>query len=124
MNPRRAPTQIWILIAATLLLRTMVPVGWMPDVGRDGYITARVCNADYTIRIPLNRDDAPEKQAPHESAPCLFAGFSGAMLPPADPAFLLDRVPPDQVRVATLARLLLQRPIRLTPPGRAPPVTV
>lgn len=123
MMSRHTTTSVWMLLAATLLLRAFVPAGWMPDVGQDGYITAKVCNADYTVRIPLNRKDVPEKQVPHESAPCLFAGFTGAMLPPDDPAKLADRMPPEQIRIAALARLLIERADRITPPGRAPPVT-
>ncbi|QKG72089.1 hypothetical protein [Erythrobacter mangrovi] len=117
------PSTLWMLLAATLFLRALVPVGWMPDTGRTDVIVAKVCNADYVLRIPLNRDTKPEDTAGHQDGHCLFAGFSGDA-PLASTAVLLALPPPvAELRIVSFARLNLGRIAYLLPPGRGPPAT-
>lgn len=113
---------LWPLLAAALMLRVLVPAGWMIDDTRPDTITLKICNAGTQMTIPLDRAPAPdrgEKAAP----PCLFAGTADAApLPPlANAPALLP--PPGQIRVARLARLMLERARHLQPPGRGPPVS-
>ena len=118
----RSPKAIWLLLAATLFLRALVPAGWMPDTSRGDVIVAKMCNSAATVTIPLNREKAPDDTAAHDSAPCLFAGFAGdAPLPAVTPA-LVASPPAAQLPVAVLASLLLERTAFLIPPGRGPPV--
>ena len=115
--------RLWVFLVATLLVRALVPVGWMPDTGRTDVLVAKVCNADYVLRIPLKRDNKPAEDSSHQSSNCLFAGFGGdAPLPEAELVTALAP-PVHQARVAALAELLLERVAYLTPPGRGPPVT-
>lgn len=117
-----ATKAIWLLLAATLFLRAFVPAGWMPDTGRNDVIVAKMCNSAATVTIPLDREKAPDETARHDSAPCLFAGFSGDAPFPANRPVLLAGPPADQLPVAVLASLLLERSAFLIPPGRGPPV--
>ena len=56
----RSTNAIWLLLAATLFLRALVPAGWMPDTasGSD-VIVAKMCNSSMVVTIPLGRDPAP-----------------------------------------------------------------
>jgi len=123
MEGVRSTKAIWLLLAATLFLRALVPAGWMPDTasGSD-VIVAKMCNSSMVVTIPLGRDPAPGDSTAHQSETCLFAGFAGdAPLVPADLA-LVAAPPVEQQPVAILAALLLQRTAFLLPPGRGPPV--
>ena len=55
MDRTRPTHAIWLLLAATLLLRALVPAGWMPDVDRSDAIVAKMCNSAMTVTIPLGR---------------------------------------------------------------------
>jgi len=113
---------VWLLLGVALLLRALVPAGWMPDTGRSDGIVVKICNSSATITLPLKNDSAPDRNdVGHKSAPCLFAGFGGdAPLPDADTA-LPTVAPAEQQAIATLAPLLLARQSFLLPPGRGPP---
>ena len=76
MDRTRPTHAIWLLLAATLLLRALVPAGWMPDVDRSDAIVAKMCNSAMTVTIPLGRERVPDDSAAQHSAPCLFAGFA------------------------------------------------
>ena len=118
MEGVRSTKAIWLLLAATLFLRALVPAGWMPDTGSGSdVIVAKMCNSSMVVTIPLGRDPAPGDSTAHQSETCLFAGFAGD-------APLAAAPPVEQQPVAVLAALLLQRTAFLLPPGRGPPVAV
>lgn len=113
-------SRLLILVAAALLVRALVPAGWMPDFGSRGAIAMKICHggAAVTKTIPLN--DKRDKAA-FSAGHCLFAGFDSAatlssVSLPLDPLHLL---------ASTFARKLAQWRIKRTyrhiPPGRAPP---
>ena len=122
MERARSTKAIWLLLAATLFLRALVPAGWMPDTGRTDTIVAKMCNSTATVVIPIDRKSGPAEPTTHETGTCLFAGFAGdAPLP--ETSVGADRmVPPAQQPIGVLASLLLERAAYLLPPGRAPPV--
>ena len=121
----RSTNAIWLLLAATLFLRALVPAGWMPDTASGGdVIVAKMCNSSMVVAIPLGLDPAPGDSTAHQSGTCLFAGFAGDA-PLASGGLALVAAPPvEQQPVAILAALLLQRTAFLLPPGRGPPVAV
>ena len=117
-----ATKAIWLLLAATLFLRALVPAGWMPDTDRTDVIVAKMCNSTATVTITLDRETSPDEPAAHESGACLFAGFAGDAPLPETSATADRAAPAAQQPIGVLAALLLERTAFLLPPGRAPPV--
>lgn len=111
----------WMVIAAALFMRAMVPAGWMPEQGSDGAIIAQVCNSGITIEIPLKRGDHLPRQSNHQS-PCAFSGFAhGAPL--VEPVGLAEAaISPQAITPAILEQFEIGVQPRVKPPGRAPPV--
>ena len=122
MDRTRPSHAIWLLLAATLLLRALVPAGWMPDVDRSDAIVAKMCNSAMTVTIPLGRERVPDDSAAQHSAPCLFAGFASDAPLGGSPLVVTAAILAEQRGVAVLAALQLARTAYLLPPGRAPPV--
>ncbi len=115
---------MWLLLAAVLLLRVVVPAGWMPTVEQGG-IRLALCNGVGSEFLTLGSDgklhkEAPKPAAPHD--PCPFALTTGmaANLPsdvrlPQPPAVL---TPPDFAELTKIALALRKYP---RPPARGPP---
>ena len=121
MERARATKAIWLLLAATLFLRALVPAGWMPDTDRTDVIVAKMCNSTATVTITLDRKTSPDEPAAHESGACLFAGFAGDAPLPETSATADRAAPAAQQPIGVHAALLLERTAFLLPPGRAPP---
>jgi len=130
----RGGAAIWLLLAATLFLRSFVPQGYMPDRAPDGAIFLRLCDSIGTklVRLGLDagrhdrrehrHDRGHEKGEQHASQPCAFAGLTGptappppvpAIRPPAGAALLFE---PGRAAEPGVA---MPRPL---PPARAPPL--
>lgn len=119
-----------LIVAAALLLRVVVPAGFMTTKGADGQITVMVCSGEgsraMTIAIP-GLADKRQRPAPaeHEKAgtPCAFAGLAAPFLGGADPILLLAALA--LVAAVALRTGLRFRPLALShlrPPLRGPPV--
>ena len=122
MQRGRTSRALWLLLAAAVFMRALVPAGWMPDTSRSDTLVVTVCNGGYQVAIPLGREDAPaQDEEGHHDAPCLFAGFAvdaplgNAGLPP------IALTPTPLVESATPTPFLLAPNPRLTPPLRGPP---
>lgn len=115
-------TALWSLIVAALFVRALVPSGWMPDTGRTDVIIAKMCNADFTVRIPLKREKAPDRDGHQAQEHCVFGGLAGAGMLPALPVVPIAPPPAHQLRIATLVALDLVPPGHILPPGRGPPL--
>lgn len=118
-----------LICAVTLLLKLLVPTGYMIDSGH-GSITITICSGTaartMTMEMPGMHGDMPDhgRSKDHGKAemPCAFSGLSAAMLGAIDPiqyaaliAFvlavgLIATVPPAP-----------SRPAYLRPPLRGPP---
>ena len=115
---RRKPPVLLLmpLLLATLLVRALMPAGWMPVAVSDG-IVMTLCGGDGAARIDAGH--TPSHPPPHE-APCAFT----AMAP-----LLPDTVPlPILLLVAIAATVVVRRPSflrlphrRSRPPGQGPP---
>ena len=107
------------LLLAALLLRALVPLGWMPGLAQLGEASWIICTADGQIQhgVP-GKDDA----AGHHQQPCAFAA-AHVMAPPQVHAFAepqLQVSAPD-TRVATSSVSLASA---FTPQApRAPPIS-
>ena len=118
-----------LICAATLLLKLLVPTGYMID-NDHGRITITICSGTaprtMMMEMPGMHGDMPDhgKSKDHSKAemPCAFSGLSAAMLGPIDPlqlaaliAFILALGP-----IATIPPIP-SRPAYLRPPLRGPP---
>ncbi|MDE8652655.1 DUF2946 family protein [Novosphingobium album (ex Liu et al. 2023)] len=129
----RHPALAACLVAGALLLKVLVPAGFMPVV-QSGTVTVALCSSagagGMTITIPTRPDNGahdgqhggdPQQATDH---PCAFAPLSGPALASADPALLLAAIL--FVFVAAIFRhpLVLPRSgAQLRPPLRGPPLT-
>lgn len=121
-----------LICAATLLLKLLVPTGYMID-NDHGRITITICSGTaprtMTMEMPGLHGDMPDhgKSNDHGKAemPCAFSGLSAAMLGAIDPIQfaalivfilalgLIAAVPPPP-----------SRPAYLRPPLRGPPASL
>ncbi|GAA0277452.1 hypothetical protein GCM10009127_17790 [Alteraurantiacibacter aestuarii] len=113
-----------LLIVAALMLRVLVPQGYMLEQDGSGGIQVSLCNADGTWVIPM-KDGHPGDDGQDEGRQaCAFAGHSSPATPPDDAVSLplpqLALAPYDAVR----ERALSPTSPRILPPARAPPTLV
>ncbi|WP_294292192.1 DUF2946 family protein [uncultured Sphingomonas sp.] len=118
-----------LLCAATLLLKLLVPTGYMIDNG-SGRMTVTICSglgpATMTMDMPTMHGDMPDdgKSKDHGKTemPCAFSGLSAAMLGSIDPIQLAALI----VFILALGLIAIippapSRPAYLRPPLRGPP---
>jgi len=118
-----------LICAATLLLKLLVPTGYMIDSDH-GRIAITICSgtapAAMTMDMPGMHGEMPDhgKSKDHGKAemPCAFAGLSAAVLGPIDPiqlaaliAFVLA------ISLTAIVPPAPSQPAFLRPPLRAPP---
>jgi hypothetical protein len=116
-----------LLLAVALLVRAVVPQGFMLDRAADG-VTIAMCNSNMTMTIPFK--DGPKKdgqgptKADQSGDPCAFAGHQSAATPPEGlaplPLPLLAPAPYNAVRERALSPA---SPHHL-PPATGPPILV
>jgi hypothetical protein len=112
---------LWLLLAAALFMRALVPQGYMAERDDAGTIAVKVCGSGHVLQIPVGRDQAPDADD-RAQPPCSFAGLGSLALPP--PAFA-ELTVPAPVEVAFLAadpdapRVAAPLP---HPPARGPPL--
>lgn len=118
---------LW-LVGAALLLKVLVPAGFMPTVS-NGTILVQLCSGmgaqTVAIEIPGLGDHSDGKDQHNAiDQPCAFSGLTAPGLAGADPillavaiAFILAAI----FRVEQ--RLVLWRGIYLRPPSQGPPAT-
>lgn len=113
------------LFAAALLMKLLVPAGFMPAASA-GTITIELCTGAgaQTITIPGEHQD---EQGGHgkTGSPCIFAGLGAPLLAAADPVLLALAL---AFVVATAFRLAVA-PVTtalayLRPPPRGPPTAI
>ena len=116
--------KVWLLLAAALFMRVLVPTGWMPDTSQPGFALMPcegVVAQPQQTHHAMDMHGEPETSGDHAGAPCIFAGFGSAAPLAGDIAL------PQAIRIAELAPVPLppawriDAPVRLRPPGRAPP---
>jgi len=135
---------LWTLLAAVLIMRALVPMGWMPDFAAGDGFGVRICGpADIAPRATPEIAPAPtghgshampgdaeadaahtdhESEAAHSSIPCMFSGFANAATPPDAPTLVALALPQPPLRSVEPERIRLTRARYIRPPGRAPPV--
>jgi len=84
---RTSSQRTWIpaLLLLAVLLRGLVPAGWMPALGMDGPQLV-ICTTNGLVAAPADMFASGEDHAPPASAdhsPCAFAGLGVPILPAA-----------------------------------------
>lgn len=118
-----------LLCAATLLLKLLVPTGYMID-NASGRMTVTICSgfgpATMSMDMPGMHGDMPDhgnsKDHGKAEMPCAFSGLSAAMLGSIDPVQLAALI----VFILALGLIATvppapSRPAHLRPPLRGPP---
>ena len=116
-----------LLCAATLLLKLIVPAGYMLATGHDR-VAIVLCPGTTPAEPAMQHGDMAGHHAPADKGkaemPCAFAGLSVAALGAIDPILLVALI---AFVLATTwlvaARTLPVRPAYLRPPLRGPPAT-
>ena len=112
----------WLLLAAALIMRAVVPQGYMAEAAPDGTIVVALCQSDAVLTIPLKRQQHDEEPPQgREQAPCAFASLAIGDGPGPDAPVLSlpDRVA-EQFDASEVA-FALAAAARQLPPARAPP---
>lgn len=126
---RNRALALWIL-ATALMLRILVPTGWMPMVGADGMTRITLCTGEGRVVAWVDRSGDVHKQGtpksdPRHDQPCAFSGLALAVAdapPPtivASHAILADQ-PDSFPAIISIGRGLSAPP----PPATGPPITV
>lgn len=88
-----------LLVVAALLLRVMIPAGWMPTASTGYAIT--LCTGAGVVSAWVDADGTVHKDKPSPAYgaehPCAFAGFAAALIAPA----VLDSALPLLSTIAT-----------------------
>lgn len=116
------------ILAAALLLRLIVPAGWMPGTAADGSMQIELCTGQGVVKAWVGHDGQIKDNVPSQSSidqPCAFAGLSMAIahIEPVVvmPAMLASVVPGILLsRSISIGRGLAAPP----PPATGPPATL
>ena len=112
-----------LIIAAALLMRLIVPTGYMLDASH-GAITVELCSGTGPMRMVMPGTAHPDGGKDHSKAeqPCAFAGLAAPALGGADPILLAVAV---ALIMAAASRSVASAPpvrrVFLRPPLRGPP---
>ena len=85
------------LLLAAVVLRALIPVGFMPDFGAaaNGEFKVVICTASGSKQVTLDADGqliagdpSSDQKAPHHDEPCAFAGIAGVAIALIDTPYL------------------------------------
>lgn len=121
---------ILAIFACAILVRALVPAGWMPTMGANGGIVISMCTGMGAVEMVLAPDGSLHEKAPvkHDGAtdhPCTFAGL-GQAFAAADPVAMPVPLPVDFIdpplapQLVSIGRGLAAPP----PPQTGPPILV
>ncbi len=124
---------VWmLLIAAALMMRALVPQGWMPDSDGEGVFAVRPCSSAWALPeepMQMSAHAGHEEMggagdhSEHLAAdPCAFAGFGMPGLAGDDFAVLTAPLLAPQPFDRTRSDAIVVAQRRTLPPARAPPL--
>ena len=117
---------VW-LVALALLVKAVVPSGFMASVSAEG-IVVQLCTADGMQTVLLTADGqikSPDSSQPDrgQDAPCVFTGHGAPLLSGADPVLLAVAIAFIMLLgLQPVKTLRLQQPFFLRPPAIGPPL--
>jgi len=115
-----------MLLACTLLLRVLVPAGWMPTTGADGLTRLTLCSGMSVQTVWVDRDGKLHKETPagdhHDPQPCSYAGLAQSLDGPPPLVLALSAAPAGPValvarQISAIGHGLAAPP----PPATGPP---
>ncbi|MFM5908375.1 MAG: hypothetical protein ACKOPO_12455 [Novosphingobium sp.] len=127
-NLRQFPAILRFLAVAALIVRAMVPSGWMPVADADG-IRIAICSGSGPMEMVIDRNGglhegsppadraAPRDPCPFGLASAMAADVPAPMALPAPPIAL----PEEHARAVSFAARPFARAVK--PPARGPPAT-
>ena len=120
------------MIACALLMRMVVPQGWMPVHGANGW-TITICSGTGPMRMTMSDGPGMSKGMHHQSDgkdqgsadhPCAFASFALALDLPPPPAVLLPAPIVETWRAGTVLAVAIGRGLAAPPPPSTGPPTL
>lgn len=114
-----------LLLAATLLVRGLVPAGYMP-AAQDGKMVVMLCSApgssETTVTLPIDHRDTSHHHRQQPDHPCAFGSLAGSALAATEPTLLLAAILFAFVAAIFWRPLILPRQSgQILPPLRGPP---
>ena len=114
------------LIAAALLIKALVPLGFMPGTASNGTMIVQICNGygpqSMVMEIPGKAEHDKQSQHGKGEMPCAFSGLSVPSLAGTDPVLLaLAILFVMAMALRTVRPLALSSAAYLRPPLRGPP---
>jgi hypothetical protein len=123
----RSNAAMWLLLAAALFLRAIVPHGYMPERSEHGAFTVRLCGEANAVLVRATQHHGEahhhheQKGEEHAAQPCAFAGLSAPAFTPRDlPPLLLPAAVVVAFPHTPVAFAAILAP-RLLPPPTGPP---
>lgn len=113
------------ILGAALLLRVLVPTGWMPAHGADGFTHITLCTPNGVAHAWVDADGAIHDKKPHEKSgadqPCAFTGLAMAGDLPAIAALLATIAPSAAAPSIAGARASIGHGLAAPPPPSTGP---
>jgi len=120
--PRHIPLA---LIAFAMLLRVIVPAGWMPTTGADGAIRISICTGMGAETAYIDRDGKLHKEAPdgthHDPQPCGFGALGLGLNDARAPTLALTFGAAAVVALTALQTVSIGRGLAAPPPPSTGP---
>lgn len=122
---RSQPWFVALIVAAALLVRLLVPAGFMP-VFAGGAVTIAVCTGDGPMQVIIPAPGATgqhDDRGGHATSPCAFADLALPAIGGADPVLLAAALLfVIAAALAAVAAAPHRRIAHLRPPLRGPPL--
>ena len=117
---------VGLFLQPALVVRVLVPQGFMPVTGADDAPTMQMCHGSgplpaSTQHTPSGDDPAPGQGQPHHQTPCVFAA-AGAAAPPSSAAIAFDVPHVSVTSELTPDLVVIQKALHRAQAARAPPV--
>lgn len=128
MRSLRRPSFLLSLVFAAMLMRVLVPQGWMPASGGLTMCVGgqRVAlSAEAQTLMAAHGVPVPEDSPPPHDAPCAFAGFGQGLADPVLPELTIPVFAPFATVEAAAPAVAIGRGLAAPPPpSTGPPTTI
>ena len=108
------------LVLPALLLRLLVPAGFMPGVAADHSLTMQMCHGSGSQVLASPETTEPDENSADHGSPCLFAATSVTAPPPVSTVTSPDAAR-QQPRTQSLPASAALRSLHRSQAPRAPP---